>query len=396
MPHPPYPPRRPRRPTGAPALSIALLVGLVAASCGSPTPSASPVGSAPSPLASAGGSPSASGEGSAPPTTEPPGTGSPPPSPSGPASPTTAASPTPFVYVVVPGDTLTSIARRFATDVRSISYWNRDRYPSLDPDSPDYDPNTIVAGWQLLIVPGVVLSDDEIPTPRPTTTPIPTLTLPPAPTPPAGTSLLISSGPRGSNAVALTLDMGGRLDPALDIMDWLIANGVPATIFPTGKIASTTAVGRAVIERAAAHPDLFRVGNHSWDHPNFTTLSAAQMVDQLERTEAVIEPTTGRSTRPWFRPPYGAQNATVRAAVGGAGWSYTVMWDIDTIDWKPESDGGPTTDDIVAKVLSRVQGGSIVLMHLGGYHTLEALPRIVEGLRERGLVPVTLDTMFGR
>ncbi|GIW20672.1 MAG: hypothetical protein KatS3mg065_0968 [Chloroflexota bacterium] len=190
--------------------------------------------------------------------------------------------------------------------------------------------------------------------------------------------------------------MGGRLDPALDIMDWLIANGVPATIFPTGKIASTTAVGRAVIERAAAHPDLFRVGNHSWDHPNFTTLTAAQMVDQLERTEAVIEPITGRSTRPWFRPPYGAQNATVRAAVGGAGWSYTVMWDIDTIDWKPESDGGPTTDDIVAKVLSRVQGGSIVLMHLGGYHTLEALPRIVEGLRERGLVPVTLDTMFGR
>ncbi len=386
-----------RRGPSSPNLALVgtLLAVLLGGGCGGLTPSASPAPSAPPPIASAAPSPS-----------EPTGTGSPAPSattsPSAPASPTAApsptapASPTPVTYVVVRGDTLTAIARRFATDVRSIAYWNRDRYPTLDPDSPAYDPNTIAAGWQLFVIPGVVLSDDEIPTPRPTTTPAPTLTLPPAPTPTGASSLLVSNGPWASNAVALTFDMGGRLDPALDIMDWLIANDVAATIFPTGKVASTTAVGRAVIERAAAHPDLFSVGNHSWDHPNFTTLTPTQMVDQLERTEAVVEPLTGRSTRPWFRPPYGAQNAVVRAAVGAAGWSYTVMWDIDTIDWKPEADGGPTTDDIVAKVLSRVQGGSIVLMHLGGYHTLEALPRIVEGLRERGFVPVTLDRMFGR
>lgn len=356
-------------------------------------PSVSPDGTA-TPAPGGSGAPSALPSAPQPSPGESTPSGPPQPSPSAPAS--APASPTPLTYVVARGDTLSSIARRFATDVRSISYWNRDRYPSLDPDSPDYDPNTIVAGWELVIIPGVVLTDEEIPTPRPTQTPNPTLTIPPAPTPTGGTSLLVANGPRNSNAVALTLDMGGRLDPALDIMAWLIAEGVPATIFPTGKVASTTAVGRAVIEQAAAHPDLFVIGNHSWDHPNFTTLTRAQMVDQLERTEAVIEPITGRSTRPWFRPPYGAQNATVRAAVGEAGWSYTVMWDIDTIDWKPETEGGPTTDDIVAKVLSRVQGGSIVLMHLGGYHTLEALPRIVAGLRERGLVPVTLDRMFGR
>jgi peptidoglycan/xylan/chitin deacetylase (PgdA/CDA1 family) len=358
-----------------------LLVG----ACGGLTPSPSPSGSVASPTTE-----------TAPPSPSLAPPASPSAAPTVPTPPTTPASPTPLTYVVVRGDTLTSIARRFSTDVRSISYWNRDRYPSLDPESPAYNPNAIAAGWELALIPGVVLSDDELPTPRPTTTPVPTLTLPPAPTPTGSTSLLVSNGPRASNAVALTFDMGGRLDPALDIMDWLIAHDVPATIFPTGKVASTTAVGTAVIERAAAHPDLFSVGNHSWDHPNFTTLTPDQMVDQLARTEAVVEPITGRSTRPWFRPPYGAQNATVRAAVGSAGWSYTVMWDVDTIDWKPEADGGPTTDDIVAKVLSRVQGGSIVLMHLGGYHTLEALPRIVEGLRARGFVPVTLDRMFGR
>jgi peptidoglycan/xylan/chitin deacetylase (PgdA/CDA1 family) len=47
----------------------------------------------------------------------------------------------------------------------------------------------------------------------------------------------------------------------------------------------------------------------------------------------------------------------------------------------------------VARALSGAQGGSIVLMHLGGYETLGALPRIVGGLRDAGLQLVTLDEL---
>ena len=97
-----------------------------------------------------------------------------------------------------------------------------------------------------------------------------------------------------------------------------------------------------------------------------------------------------------MRPPYGAQDLETRQVAGRLGYPYTVMWDVDAIDWKAESDGGPTTDDVVARVLARAQGGSIVLLHLGGYHTLEALPRIVAGLQAKGLTPVTLGEMFGR
>jgi peptidoglycan/xylan/chitin deacetylase (PgdA/CDA1 family) len=71
------------------------------------------------------------------------------------------------------------------------------------------------------------------------------------------------------------------------------------------------------------------------------------------------------------------------------------MWDVDTIDWKPIDDGGPTAQQIVDKVVGRAQGGSIVLMHLGGYETLQALPGIVAGLQSRGFTLVTLGTMFG-
>lgn len=362
------------------AATLVLLFGLALAGCdslaGTPPPQASAAAS-PRPAASLPSSPTAG------------------PSP---ARPTPTPLPTFLAYVVKRGDTLNEIARTYETTARSIAYWNRATYRSLDPESPTYDPNRIEVGWTLTLIPRAVVEDQEAsPLPTVSPSPLPSPVLPPAPTPrPDGSSLLVSSGPRESRWVALTFDMGGRLDPALDIMNWLIANDVRATIFPTGATGGGTEVGREVLRLAGSHPELFVVGNHSWDHPAFTDLNSTQIADQLNRTEAAIEAVTGRSTKPFFRPPFGSHDASVRAAVGSAGWTHTVMWDIDTIDWRPVADGGPSADDIEAKVLSRASGGSIVLMHLGGFNTLAALPGIVEGLRERALEPVTLGEMFLR
>jgi peptidoglycan/xylan/chitin deacetylase (PgdA/CDA1 family) len=318
----------------------------------------------------------------------------------GPSTPSTQLPPvpsaTPFLYVVQPGDTLSAIARRFSTTVDAIGTWNAGRYPSLDPSRPTYDPNRIGVGWVLWIAPG--MTAEETGPPSPSVGPSPSgasPVIPPTATPAPGAALLVSHGARGGNAVALTFDMGGRLDPARQIVGWLVEHRVPATIFPTGKTGTQTEIGRAVLVEVAAHPDLFVLGNHTWDHPDLVGLSPAAVRDQLTRTEAAIVALVGRSTKPFFRPPYGRQDATVRAAAAAAGWTYTVLWDVDTVDWKPPEEGGPSTDDIVARVLSRVQGGSIVLFHLGGYHTGDALPMVVDGLRARGLVPVTLATLLG-
>ena len=59
-----------------------------------------------------------------------------------------------MLYKVKSGDTLTSIARKFKTDARSISYWSRARHPSLDPESSKYSPDRLKAGWTLEIMPG--------------------------------------------------------------------------------------------------------------------------------------------------------------------------------------------------------------------------------------------------
>jgi hypothetical protein len=110
------------------------------------------------------------------PTTEPSvaATASPTPTPSF-VRPTPTPLPTFLVYLVRPGDSLTSIAKGFGTKAQSVAYWNRSTYPSLDPESSRYDPNTIQVGWALRLLPNVEVDPEDLPpaaaTPSPTPDP---------------------------------------------------------------------------------------------------------------------------------------------------------------------------------------------------------------------------------
>ena len=81
--------------------------------------------------------------------------------------PTLTPEPSFFVYVVVRGDTLSSIARRFETTTQSLAFWNRVTYPSLDPDSATYAPDRIKVGWVLRLSPGVEVDPEDLLGPSP-------------------------------------------------------------------------------------------------------------------------------------------------------------------------------------------------------------------------------------
>jgi peptidoglycan/xylan/chitin deacetylase (PgdA/CDA1 family) len=327
------------------------------------------------------------------------------PAPTGPTPSPSFVPPTPTPvpsfrpYTVVKGDTLLSIARTFSTTARSIAFWNRGTYPNLDPESDEYSPNLIKVGWTLLVIPGAVVDPQTLPdqTPRPASpepgaTPIPVEPIV-TPAPGAG-AIVFSHGDRTPHKVAITFDMGDRLDDASDIVNWLTDGEIPATIFATGKTGTTVPRGRAVLQLAAARPDLFDVGNAGWDAPVFTDLDGAAVGDQLNRAEAAISTFAGVTTKPWFRPPDGGWDEDVRVAVGDAGWAYLILWDIDANDTVSTDVGGPTAAEIETAVLSRVQPGSIIRLNLGGFETRHALPGIIEGLAEKGLQPVTLSELL--
>jgi hypothetical protein len=107
------------------------------------------------------------GEGGSP---SPTATATPTPTPPGPtptpffARPTPTPQPTFVLYTVRRGDNLTRIAKRFETTSESISYWNRVTYPSLDPESGQYAPNSLQVGWVLQILPKSVVDPENLPT----------------------------------------------------------------------------------------------------------------------------------------------------------------------------------------------------------------------------------------
>jgi peptidoglycan/xylan/chitin deacetylase (PgdA/CDA1 family) len=223
----------------------------------------------------------------------------------------------------------------------------------------------------------------------------------------AGSQQLFERLPAGEHKVALTFDLGGRTDPALDILERLVIDRVSATIFATGATSRTTA-GRQILAFVARYPELFEVGNHTEHHCDLRSggggaacpaspPSASFIRTELTTANTIIASLTGRSTAPYWRPPYGAQDARVRAAAASAGYTKTFMWHIDTIDWRPvtaKPTPGPTAAQIAEKVAAGAIDGSIVLMHLGGYNTYDALPSMVMRVRANGLTPASISDIL--
>lgn len=178
-------------------------------------------------------------------------------------------------------------------------------------------------------------------------------------------------------------------------MRWLRDNGVSATIFVSGAAVERTDsdAGREVLEVVNQRGDLFELGSHGYQAEDLTVLTPAQIEQELRRAETALFPLAEQDPRPLFAPPAGAWNDEVLAAVGRAGYEWSVLWDVDPVDWKPISDGGPTAAEIVRRVSAGVRPGSIVLLQLGGAETLRALPDLVAALRERFQLAVVSDLL---
>lgn len=188
-----------------------------------------------------------------------------------------------------------------------------------------------------------------------------------------------------TKVVSFTFDDGSDGGHINEILAILAKNNIKATFFLTGAATQQ-------------HPNLIRnivnqgheIGNHSFNHPDFTKISTTQMKDQLNRTETIVKNTTGKTTKPLFRPPFGASSATVLNAVGEIGYTKTIMWTIDTVDWRGDSAATMTN-----KVVNNIVPGAIVLMHTGqDTFTPEALPSMISKLKSLGYKFVTVSQLL--
>jgi peptidoglycan/xylan/chitin deacetylase (PgdA/CDA1 family) len=203
-----------------------------------------------------------------------------------------------------------------------------------------------------------------------------------------GTAKLILQGPRKPE-IALTFDDGFCKECVARIIQTLARTGAHASIFPNGVYSSSWNPQAATIRRLVARGQL-TVGNHTFLHHDALLESSAAFASDLQNDEAWIERTFGVSARPFFRPPYGAHNATTLQVAGRHGYTKVINWSGTVADSSPRTIGY-----ILGAIRYWAHPGAIILMHGNYPNTSIALPQILAILKSRGLRPVTLAELLG-
>lgn len=197
--------------------------------------------------------------------------------------------------------------------------------------------------------------------------------------------LVIESGNPNRKEVALTIDDGwGRDDRILDLLE---RYGITCTVFVIG--------GRGVAE---ADPewirrmdrDGFEVCTHTYSHYKLTDHPKEWIYEDIRKGQDVIAVVTAKRY-PYMRPPGGYVNDAVRAAAAESG-CHIIMWSNAFGD----TDQNATVESEISAVLSRLRNGDIILCHFGGYHTYEALQRLVPEIQSRGYRFVTLSDLLAQ
>jgi peptidoglycan/xylan/chitin deacetylase (PgdA/CDA1 family) len=178
----------------------------------------------------------------------------------------------------------------------------------------------------------------------------------------------------GKKVIALTFDDGpGPFTPA--VLSVLEQYHVPASFFEIGdEVARYPQYAQMVA--AAGYP----VEDHTWSHPDLSTLPVSGIAAQIDMTQAEIQSVTG-TTPQCVRPPYDAWNATVLNQIAGRGLT-TMSYSVDPKDWTL-----PGVQAIVSRVVGAAFPGAVVDMHDAGgdrSQTVAALPQIITQLRAMG------------
>lgn len=181
----------------------------------------------------------------------------------------------------------------------------------------------------------------------------------------------------GAHCVALTFDDGPDPVYTPKLLDLLRGKNVKATFFVVGK-------------RVDQHPEIVRrawaeghlVSNHTWSHSSlFCFLMPGRLRAEIALATESIQRSCGFRPR-LFRSPVGLRHPLLAPYLHDAGLEY-VSWSIRTFDTLTAN-----SSVLARRILNKAASGDIILLHdrlpSGTDAMLEALPRVIDELRERG------------
>lgn len=196
----------------------------------------------------------------------------------------------------------------------------------------------------------------------------------------------VERGDAGSKIVALTFDAGAASDSTPQILDVLRKRNVKVTFFLTGKwVEQNPKLAKRIAEEG------HELGNHTYSHPKLTSMSEAEVLEELLKAEKIIKQATGEDPRPFFRAPFGARDQRILDIVAKRGY-FSVYWTADSFDWKE----GIADNEVRDRVFSVISPGAIILSHAGSSVEARVLPSVLDEIEKRGYKAGKLSDVLRR
>lgn len=194
----------------------------------------------------------------------------------------------------------------------------------------------------------------------------------------------VRNGSRDEKRIAITMDDCYDVGNVRRALDVCYENDIRITFF---------VIGSAIKEKDATLwqeivREGFEIGNHTWSHPDLTTLSARNVKYQMLRVQQQLDQVLGyHYPMQVMRPPYGrtapvgsdTASMLVLDSIEQCGYRHVVKWDVSQTD--PQ------------KAVNAVQNGSILLYH-ANIQDIRCLETLIPALRERGFEFCTVSELL--
>ncbi|MCD7052765.1 polysaccharide deacetylase family protein [Rhodococcus sp. BH2-1] len=202
---------------------------------------------------------------------------------------------------------------------------------------------------------------------------------------PAGT---LTSLPPG-NMLALTVDDGADSDVVAAYIDFARSSGARLTFFVTAGYPAWT--DHRDVLRPLVDSGQIQLANHTWDHPDLTKLSSAEVSAQLSKTRSFLKNTYGTDGTPFYRPPFGFHTPAVDVIAADLGYTTPTLW------YGSLSDSQVITEDYLLQCARKYfTAGALVIGHANHPPVTHLYPQLLDIIVERNLAMVTLNDVFTR
>ncbi|WP_335871044.1 delta-lactam-biosynthetic de-N-acetylase [Bacillus sp. 2205SS5-2] len=190
-------------------------------------------------------------------------------------------------------------------------------------------------------------------------------------------------GPADKKIVYLTFDNGYENGYSEKILDVLKKEKVPATFFVTGHYLQSAP---DLVKRMVKEGHI--IGNHSWFHPDFTTISDEKIRKELSKVKEETARLTKQKEMMYLRPPRGIFSERVLKVAKEEGYIH-VFWSVAFVDWYTNKQQGWKYS--YNNLMRQLHPGAVILLHTVSKDNADALEKAIQDIKKKGYSFESLD-----